>query len=139
MGVKNPSRQGGPLGKLWNLPNTALGLMAGVAGLPFGANITFGDNAVQFQNYPFGSPGALTLRNVQLYHQAVPADMVTSYDGQFTVNLGRHEGGHSYQSEKLGAGFLPAYFMGGGISESNKFEKAADNYSRGAGSWWPGK
>jgi hypothetical protein len=124
-------------GKAWTLPNTAVGLVVGVASMPFGAKIGIGNNAIQFTNMPVGPGGALTLGNVQLYTGMKPSDLQSGYDGQGpSVPVGSHEEGHTYQYQVLGPAFLPVYFMSGGISGNNPLEKAADNYSRG-GSWWP--
>lgn len=132
------------IGKVWSLPNTVLGLVAGgvgyVAGTILGTNpgVSIGNNAIQFTNLPLGASGggALTLGNVQLYHNAVPTESVPRYDQTATVNLGRHEEAHTYQSQVLGPFFLPVYFATGGISTNNPLEAAADNYAAG-GRWWP--
>lgn len=67
----------GVLGKLWNLPNTLLGLafgglghLVGMTGYLLGLcpwpTISFGNNAIQFENNPFMS-SAMTLGNVIIY------------------------------------------------------------------------
>ncbi|HLT45402.1 MAG TPA: hypothetical protein VK000_12180, partial [Luteimonas sp.] len=56
-------------GMLWTLPNTLLGLLLGVAGLPFGAHMHWRPRelALVFHRYPWGPGGALTLGNVILH------------------------------------------------------------------------
>jgi len=53
-------------GKIWALPDTAIGLAAGIASLPFGSTISIEHNAIAFNNFPWGPGGALTLGNVIL-------------------------------------------------------------------------
>ena len=55
------------------------------------------------------------------------------------VTFGPHEEGHTYQAQALGPFYAPAYLLGGGFSglEGNVFEKAAQRYGGGRGSWWP--
>jgi hypothetical protein len=68
-------------GKVWNLPNTIVGLAVGGTGYALG-NIGYalglkdvrprwsiGNNAIQFHNNPFTST-AMTLRNTILYNSA---------------------------------------------------------------------
>jgi hypothetical protein len=127
-------------GKFWALPDTAIGLVIGAVGVPFGARISLGINAIQFENYPWGN-GALTLGNAIIYGGGEsPDDTRTGlYNDPRLLNVGLHETGHSFQAEALGIFFLPAYFMSGGINFNtpNIFEQAANNYADGGG-WWPG-
>jgi hypothetical protein len=129
-------------GKIWNLPNTAIGLVVGSfeygAGLIAGTDpsITFGNNAIQFQGAPFGSSGggAITFGNVEIFHDATPSDFFPTYSNpNLFVQVGPHEEGHTYQSQALGPFFFPGYFLYGGISKTNPFENSADNYGRGVG------
>jgi hypothetical protein len=123
-------------GKLWTLPNTALGVGVGLPGVPFGARITFGNNAIQFENYPWGT-GALTLGNAIIYGGGTsPSDVGQLYGDPRVLNVGLHEMGHTYQYQALGPLFLPIYFFTGGISSRNPFERAANDFA-GGGSWWP--
>ena len=142
------------LGKIWNLPNTLLGFIAGgiefIAGEMLGTDpqVNFGNNSIQFTNLPWGegSGGALTLGNVQLYSgTADPNSLTTTYastpdNPQYGIT-GQHEEAHTFQSEALGIAFLPVYFAASGFvnwrSDSNPFEHAADQYGRGDGSFWP--
>jgi len=127
------------LGKIWALPNTVIGLVIGIASLPFGGEIHLGNNAIQFTNVPFGPGGALTLGNVQLYNGLSPSDVNPRYNGApGSVDVGLHEQAHTYQNQALGPLFLPIYLLNGGISPKNPLENAADDYSQGVGSWFPG-
>lgn len=128
------------IGKIWALPNTVVGLVIGLAGVPFGAKITFGNNGIQFENYPWGdSNAALTLGNVIIYGKNTsPADFGSLYGSTQFLNVGRHEKGHTLQYQFFGPLFLPTYLLSGGISASNPFEQGANNYA-GGGSWWPRK
>lgn len=150
---------GDVLGKIWNLPNTALGLSWGGVGLatesllapfrlaakPFGYKgkifdfrITVGNNAIQFHSHPLMVFGAVSLGNTNHYGDILPAGrgLTSPYTGNYIPDVAKHEEGHTYQSQLLGPLFLPVYFASGGISGNNPFERMADNYALG-GSWNP--
>ena len=57
------------LGILWASPNTLIGLVAGAAGLCFGAHVHWRprDLALVFHRWPWGPGGAMTLGNVILH------------------------------------------------------------------------
>ena len=133
-----PGQGFNPIGKLWTLPNTALGLALGVAGLPFGAKVSFGNNAIQFSNMPFGN-GAITFGNTILYGKNIdPTTPAGRYNGQGGLYpIGDHERAHTYQYEILGPFYALFWIAGGGPRASNPLEDAADNYATGTGSWWP--
>lgn len=127
------------IGKLWALPNTIIGGVIGLGGVPFGARIEFGNNAIQFLDFPLGEAGeGLTLGNVQIFPRG--SDPATSfgfyYGSPVPINLGLHEQAHTFQYQVFGPTFLPAYFLSGGISASNPFELAANRYALG-GSFFP--
>jgi len=127
------------VGKLWALPNTIIGGVVGLAGVPFGAQIQFGNNAIQFVNFPLGEAGeGLTLGNVQIFPAGTdPATYSSfSYGSPVPINIGLHEEGHTFQYQVFGPAFLPAYALSGGISASNPFELAANRYALG-GSFLP--
>lgn len=130
-------------GKVWALPNTVIGLAVG--GVSYGAgwagyglglldvapSITIGNNAIQFENIPFGN-GALTLGNTIIYGGGTaPNQTGNLYGDSRYLNVGRHEMGHTYQYQAYGPFFLPAYFIRGGISATNPFEQGANNYAAG--------
>ena len=101
--------------------------------------IGLGNNAVEFLNNPFMAPGsAVTLGNTICYAGGVNPTDYGAY-GDPTVEIGRHEEAHTYQSQALGIFFLPVYFLNGGISgpSRNPFESAAQDYGRGGSDWWP--
>ncbi|WP_242107042.1 hypothetical protein [Luteimonas aquatica] len=132
-------------GVVWTLPNTAIGLLLGVAGLAFGAHahLRAADLALVFHRWPWGPGGAMTLGNVILHTgDTLDAECVTyahraGWCQEPAILLADHERAHIYQYMALGPLFLPLYLLCGGISVRNRFERAADRYaSRGTG-WWP--
>jgi RHS repeat-associated protein len=101
----------GVFGKLWNAPNTALGLLWGGLGIPFGAKPSFGNNGLQFANHPFQLGGDITLGNVTCYRKGMgPKDPL--FPGS-PYNFGDHERQHTKQGQQLGPFFFPAYGMFG--------------------------
>jgi hypothetical protein len=107
-------------GKIWNLPNSAIGLGYGAAGYLAGwpskwlglqenaPGVTTGNNAVQFTDNPFGGVGAITLGNVEVIN-GKPED----HPRNDTTPVGRHEEQHTYQGEQLGPLYLPSNIFGG--------------------------
>lgn len=133
------------IGKVWTLPNTIIGLIYGgigyVAGLIMGTNptIRIGNNAIEFLNNPLVNRSmALTLGNVVSYGTNAPPWKQGAY-GDISVNIGMHETGHTYQYEILGPFYGLFYMLYGGFSgpTGNQFERSAQNYGSGNGSWWP--
>ena len=134
------------VGKIWNLPNTALGLVVGGAGYAVGKighalglysgnpSIQFGHNGIEFLDNPFMlKDAALTLGNAISYNKDKPPDKFGAY-GDPSVNYGLHEEAHTYQSQVLGPAFIPTYLL-----NSERLEHAAQNYGRvnNRGHWWP--
>lgn len=118
---RNPlSVVGDMLGKVWNIPNTILGLTFGgvghVAGLMMGTNpsITFGNNAIQFHNNPF-MPTAITLGNVIVYGpRTSPSDHNVHFQNTPSGHtVGQEEYRHTIQGQILGPLYLPAHIIGG--------------------------
>ncbi|MEI6056685.1 MAG: RHS repeat-associated core domain-containing protein [Lentisphaerota bacterium] len=108
-----------PAGKVWNLPNTVIGVAWGLSGLPFGASVGFGNNAIEFYHNPAmsiftegGKYGAITLGNTINYGESV-APTTPLKNG----SMGNHEQQHTYQGEFLGPFYLPSNSIGGAISE----------------------
>ena len=132
-------------GMLWTLPNTLLGLLAGVAGLAFGAHARWraNDLALVFHAMPWGPGGALTLGNVILHSGTDLATPCFTYAHQAgecedpAIVLADHERAHVLQYMALGPLFLPLYFLCGGIGARNRFERAADRYALTGQGWWP--
>ena len=138
------------VGKIWNLPNTALGLVVGGAGYVVGKvgyalglysgnpSIQFGHNGIQFLDNPFiAEDGALTLGNAISYSEGIKPGNTGAYDDK-SVPYGRHEEAHTYQSQVLGPAFIPTYLLTGKPGHvSHPLERAAQNYGRGNGHWWP--
>jgi len=133
------------LGALWASPWTLAGLLAGMAGMAGGAKIRFSrrDRALVFQRWPWGPGGAMTLGNVILATGEDLESNCTTYEHRAgwcshpSVRLGDHERAHVYQYMLLGPLFVPAYFLCGGISVRNPFERAADFYAMHGRGWWP--
>ena len=130
------------LGALWAAPVTLLGLVAGLVALARGARAHFSEGALVFNRVPFGPGGALTLGNVILHTGRSLDETALTYacrahGGSDCVRLGDHERAHVFQYMALGPMFLPLYFLCGGISERNRFEKAADRYAQTGYGRWP--
>lgn len=133
------------LGMAWTLPNTLLGLLLGVAGLPFGARMHLDrrELAFVFNRWPWGPGGAITFGNAIVHtgHSLDAACMTYAHRaGQCeepAVRLGDHERAHVLQYMALGPLFLPLYLACGGISVRNRFERAADRYALTGRGWWP--
>jgi hypothetical protein len=133
------------LGVAWTLPNTLLGLVAGAAGLAFGAHVHYRSRelALVFHRMPWGPGGALTLGNVILHTgETLDAPCVTyahraGHAVEPAIVLADHERAHVLQYMVLGPLFLPCYFVCGGIGAHNRFEYAADRYALCGSGWWP--
>jgi hypothetical protein len=132
-------------GIVWTLPNTALGLVAGLVGLAAGARARLDrrELAIVFHRWPWGPGGALTLGNVILHTGDTLDSACATYAHRAGwceepgIMLGDHERAHVYQYMALGPMFLPLYFLCGGISARNRFERAADRYAMTGRGWWP--
>ena len=101
------------LGKVWNMPNTAIGLVYGAVGNAVGqvvgnnTEITMGNNAIQFQGNALVA-GAITFGNVIIYGEGYPPGLKCP-EGTW----GDHERQHTFQGELLGPFYLPAHLMAG--------------------------
>lgn len=133
------------LGAAWTLPNTLLGLVAGIAGMARGARVHWRPQelAFVFQRYPWGPGGALTLGNTILHTGDRLDGRCRTYAHRAglcvepEVGLADHERAHVFQYMVLGPLFLPLYFASGGIGVRNRFERAADRYALTGRGWWP--
>jgi hypothetical protein len=133
-------------GVVWTLPNSLLGLLAGLACMPWGARPEWRrrECSLAFRCMPHtGSGGALTLGNVILYscnELDTPCFTYAHRAGhgeEPRISLADHERAHVYQYMVLGPLFLPLYALCGGISVRNRFERAADRYALQHAGWWP--
>lgn len=132
-------------GVLWTSPNSLLGLVAGLFAMPFGARpkLRKDDLAMVFHRFPLGPGGALTLGNVILCTHGHFDALCTTYAHragwcvQPKTRLNDHERAHVLQYMALGPLFLPLYFLSGGVSVRNRFERAADRYALTGRDWWP--
>ncbi len=133
------------LGLLWTLPNTLIGLLAGTAGLAFGAraHLSRRECALVFDRWPWGPGGAITFGNVILHtgHSLDATCTTYAHRAGLCVDphivLADHERAHVLQYMALGPLFLPLYLLCGGVSVRNRFERAADRYARSGRGWWP--
>lgn len=134
------------LGVCWTSPNSLLGLLAGLACMPWGARPRWrpGDCALVFQHMPWrGVGGALTLGNVILHTGGELDTPCVTYahragcGDEPIISLADHERAHVYQYMVLGPLFLPLYALHGGVSARNRFERAADRYALSGTGWWP--
>ena len=133
------------LGMLWTLPNTLIGLLLGLIGLPFGAHMHLRkhDLVLVFHRWPWGPGGAITFGNTILHTgDSLDVDCHTySYRAGLSqdpvITLAAHERAHVYQYMALGPLFLPLYLLCGGVSVRNRFERAADRYAATGSGWWP--
>lgn len=132
-------------GIAWTLPNTMVGLVAGVVGIAFGAHahLRARDLAVVFHDWPWGPGGALTLGNTILHTGRTLDSACMTYAHmaghleQPVITLADHERAHVFQYMTLGPLFLPLYLVCGGVSVRNPFERAADRYALTGRGWWP--
>lgn len=133
------------VGALWTLPNTLIGLVAGLAGLALGARAHWrsADLALVFDRWPWGPGGAITFGNVIL-HTGDSLDVACSTYAHRaalcedpSIRLADHERAHVFQYMVLGPLFLPLYLLCGGVSVRNRFERAADRYAMTGHGWWP--
>jgi len=133
------------LGAAWAAPNTLLGLVAGIAGMAFGAQVHWSrrELALVFNAMPWGPGGALTLGNTILHTgPTLDAPCMTyahraGHGVEPSILLADHERAHVFQYMALGPLFLPLYFICGGIGVRNRFERAADRYACSGHGWWP--
>ncbi len=104
-------------GKLWTLPNTAIGIAFGgigyAAGLVMGTDpsIVVRQNAIQFINNPLSFMGDITLGNTTSYHPDLGPDSPRNEGGLGVTQ--DHEEQHTYQAQLLGPLYLPANLIGG--------------------------
>lgn len=116
-------------GKIWNAPNTVLGLQLGALGYVAGAatgrrpGVRFANNAVQFTNNPLGGVSAVTIGDTTISN-GDPYDAFRSTgrtwfnpDGSPRLENGHtqqaHEEQHTKQGELLGPLYLPSNIAGG--------------------------
>jgi hypothetical protein len=106
------------LGKMWNLPNTLIGLAYGgighIYGLMIGSNpsISLDNNAIQFENNPL-MMSAMTLGNVIIYATDPKNYQPSSpgYSGLYSLGLAEMQ--HTYQGQILGLLYFPAHIISG--------------------------
>lgn len=130
------------LGNVWTAPNSLLGLMFGLLAVPLGARLGCIDGALAFRGMPRFT-GALTLGCIILHGGQTLDVAVPTYAARACrlptpcVRLDDHERAHVWQYFVLGPLFLPVYFLCGGVSARNPFERAADRFALTGTGWWP--
>ena len=118
-----------PLGYIWNLPNTAIGIAWGGIGLlcqigmfPFSGKwefaATIANNAINFDGHPLMFSGAITIGNTSSFiPNSYLSDGYTYKDGTLgfnSTNVGAdHEIHHTYQGQLAGPLYLPLNLIGG--------------------------
>lgn len=133
------------LGALWTSPNTLVGLLVGLAGMPGGARMYWSPRecAWVFKRWPWGPGGAITFGMVILHTGDDLDGWCLTYEHRAgrcqhpRVRLGDHERAHVFQYLLLGPLFLPVYLLCGGVSVRNPLERAADHYAMHGRGWWP--
>jgi hypothetical protein len=125
------------VGALWTSPNTLAGLLLAVCGLPFGARLRWSPRQLAWiaSDWPWGRGDALTLGQVIVHTGASLDRACHTYAHRAgravepTISLADHERAHVHQYLLFGPLFVPLYFLCGGISARNPFERAADRYA----------
>jgi RHS repeat-associated protein len=108
-------RIGKIFGTIWNLPNTAIGVVVGGIGVIAGGRITTGNGGIQITNTPLCLPEtAITFGNVQCF--GLGANPTSHPPDNKNFTYGDHEGQHTIQGNTLGPFWLPVYGVGGVIS-----------------------
>jgi hypothetical protein len=100
------------LGRLWALPNTAVGLVYGLVSLPFGAKISFADGVMRFTKLPkWLMPSAMSLGDVNVFGVNSPPDGDNNVG--IGITTGQEEAIHSRQARVLGPLYFPAHIAAG--------------------------
>ena len=109
------------IGKVWNLPNTAIGLVWGTIGLTvelvsssfsrtWDFGVSFGHNSIQFTGHNLAG-SAQALGNTTHYSSKFlpdsygPNNFAYFFEGH---TIGQHEMMHAYQGQQLGVLYLPS-------------------------------
>ena len=136
------------IGKIMALPYTVAGVALGFTGSAYGIGrkifvnnapwpqISFKNNAIQFENNPLASAD-FVLGNTINYAGDEMRWVGNSYTSGPGFQTWEHEVSHTYQYEALGLTFGAEYLRYGHQDSRNPYERSADNYARGAKSWWP--
>ncbi len=103
------------LGTIWNLPNTAIGLLVGGAGYAFdhvfgdgSAQVSVGsDGVIRFTDNPSTPLGAITFGQVETFGEGY-----TPFGGPTPADFA-HEDAHVSQGALLGPFYIPSNALGG--------------------------
>ncbi len=104
--------------QIWTFPNTAVGLIYGVIGIPFGAKTHWDPQAgiLRFTDHPFMA-SAISLGDVQIYGQGHYKDLDGAYHlNRFGKTIVGEENLHTQQARILGPAYLPAHILSMGAS-----------------------
>lgn len=130
-------------GWLTAAPWSLLAAILALAALLGGARLRWHCGAINVLRCPFGRPGALTMGHFVFYHHCDPSSRACRYidraepAADACIRIDRHELAHILQYAALGPLFVPAYFLCGGVSADNRFERAADRFALTGRGWWP--
>lgn len=120
---------------VWASPNTAIGLLFALLGLPFGARLSRSEGAIHVADHPilrWLPPVAVTFGHCVLYRPGIcPDDPVRRYDGKGWQRLGDHEHAHVRQYERWGPFFLPVYLASALWPGVHWMERQADRWAEG--------
>lgn len=136
MGLDGGGRPGSLLGKIWNAPNTAVGVGLGLTGHVLGTlmgrkpRIAFDHNAIEFIDNPMGGFSAMTLGNAILYGRSRPES--PDVNGLPTW-VGERE--HTFQGETLGPAYLPLHVLGGLYSLARDRDETGKPFWHGEHNW----
>lgn len=135
---------------VWSSPTSAIGLMWGAAGVPFGATMHYDSEkgTIYFTNNPLGMGNSgMTLGEViNYYNQANPNETILTYEKSAEVSqllknqnyvtifptendltiFKEHENIHVDQARELGPLYIPIYLGSGAWHKWNWMEKQAD-------------
>jgi len=119
-------------GKIWNGPNTAVGLFYGATGYvlawtayraglwPAAPGLNVRHNAIQFTNNPLGGVGAITLGNTTTYaddpYSGMGREAWRAVEAREGHPIWEHERQHTIQGQHLGPLYLPSNVLGGLIA-----------------------
>jgi RHS repeat-associated protein len=99
--------------KIWNSPNTALGLLYGFAGVVLGGDWpVFAEAGIHFPNSPLQpADTAVTMGNIAVYGKGQRIDPKTGKTIDPYNDYRSHETQHMYQGEVLGPLYFPLHII----------------------------
>ena len=137
---------GSGAGKVWNVPNTAVGVTVGIVGLGIsqlpglpGGSVRFRHNAIEFENNPLMFAGAITLGNTINYKGCESKKTFGPFAELDNGYVWQHEMQHTFQGELLGPLYLPANILGaaGGYLSEGDYHGIGNFMETGPSAWPP--